>query len=183
MSLTKLDQKILVSVAKEALEKTVVTGSYTKKDAESNSLSAHLGVFVSLYKNDNLRGCIGRITCDDPVIETVQDMAVSAGMNDSRFSPVTRDELPKLTYELTLLSPLRRLKNLNEIELGKHGLYLQKGMNSSVFLPQVPLSQGWDLPIYLKELSIKANLHPDGWKKSSLFSFEGIIFSSNDFKN
>jgi AmmeMemoRadiSam system protein A len=179
MSLTADDQKFLVSVAREALESTVKTGSYDKKSSSNTSLSAHLGVFVSLYKSGDLRGCIGRITCDEPVIDTVQEMAVSAGVRDSRFSKVNKQELSNISYEITVLSPLKRLETLKEIVLGKHGLYLQKGGASSVFLPQVPLSQGWNLSTYLSQLSLKAGLDSDTWRESALFSFEGLVFTSD----
>jgi len=167
----------LLSLAKSALWNTLNKRSDAFKMSKKESYNLHLGVFVSLYKNGDLRGCIGRIISDIPLIETLQTMAIQAGLSDHRFSPVTSEEFDQLSFEITVLSPLKRLHHIDEIQLGTHGLYLRNGGHSSVFLPQVPLSQGWDLKTYLEQLSIKAGLPPRAWTQCQLFSFEGHVFS------
>lgn len=177
ISLLESDKTECLTLAKNALFGYVSSSSFTPVMSHNPRLQRSGGVFVSLYKKGDLRGCIGRIQCDDPLYQTIQQMAIKAGCNDPRFSNVTKDEYGKLSFEITVLGEITALPSVGDIVLGKHGLYLQKGEFSSVFLPQVPVTQGWTLEQYLEELSLKAGLTSDGWKTSDLFWFEGVVFS------
>lgn len=177
MIFTDFDKNECLQLAKEALSHHLTLSSFTPKISKNPHLNCSCGVFVSLYKHGELRGCIGRIQCDEPLFKTVQLMSIRAGCHDPRFSKVTKDGFDELSFEITVLGEITELPSVGDIVLGKHGLYLQKGEYNAVFLPQVPVTQGWTLEQYLGELSLKAGLQADEWKESDLFWFEGVVFS------
>ncbi len=152
----------------------------------STNLDLQVGAFVTLHKQGELRGCIGNIISPQPLHKTVMAMARAAAFNDSRFSPVGSDELNQLSIDITILSQPTHVNSYRDIVLGKDGIILQKYdingrmTNSSVFLPQVPLGQGWDLNTTLEQLSLKAGLSRDGWKERCSFDvFEGFEITWN----
>jgi len=104
-------------------------------------------------------------------------MAVSAAFEDPRFPPVSKDEYPNLIFEVTVLSPMRKISDVSEIEVGRHGVYLTKGWHSAVFLPQVATEQGWDREDLLAHLCVKAGLPDAAWKETDAFFqvFEGRV--------
>lgn len=136
------------------------------------------GAFVSLHKAGRLRGCIGRMVADRRLVDTVADMARAAAFEDPRFPSLEASELEQVDLELTILSPMHRIADVKEIEVGRHGLYMVRGWHSGVFLPQVPMGQGWDRAAYLENVCYKAGLGPDDWRApdTELFIFEGLIF-------
>jgi AmmeMemoRadiSam system protein A len=145
-------------------------------------LDLRAGCFVTLKtSNGDLRGCIGRIaSVDQPLSRLVCDMAKAAAFSDSRFSPVTAKENETLIYDVTIMTPSRAVDNYKQIEIGKHGIILNKlsgGVvtNSAVFLPQVAVEQKWDLQTTLQQLSLKAGLDANAWKEECKFQvFEGF---------
>ncbi|MFY9363605.1 MAG: AmmeMemoRadiSam system protein B [Bacteroidales bacterium] len=133
------------------------------------------GAFVTLKQQGCLRGCIGRIESDIPLYLLVQEMARAAALYDNRFPPVSVTDLPHLTYEITVLSPLREIQSIDEIELGKHGIIIQDKGRTGVFLPQVAVETGWSLEEFLGHCSRdKAGLGWDGWKKARIFIFHAL---------
>jgi len=139
-------------------------------------LKADGAVFVTLKeKNGRLRGCIGSIQAYTSLHRSVSQNAVAAASKDPRFSPVRPGELPNLDVEVTVLSPMEPVSGSSEIEIGRHGVYLEASGRSSVFLPQVPVEEGWDLATYLRQLSLKAGLPPDGWQSGRLYRFTAEI--------
>jgi AmmeMemoRadiSam system protein A len=108
----------------------------------------------------------------------VIDVAKSAAVNDYRFNPVTQDELGKLEYEISVLTPLKKINDINEIEVGKHGLVMKKGFNSGLLLPQVATEYNWDRETFLKETCRKAGLPSDAWKDKSteIYTFSAEVF-------
>jgi AmmeMemoRadiSam system protein A len=139
------------------------------------------GAFVTLRSRTGpfaeLRGCIGRMAASEPLVETVRAMAAAAAFEDPRFPAVAKGEYPDLVFEITALSPMRRIDDAAEIELGRHGVYMTKGWHSAVFLPQVAVEQGWDRETMLEHLCAKAGLPREAWKDpDALFQvFEGLI--------
>ncbi len=170
-------------MAKETVESFVKEGkipdfSSLLKKPELAFLKQNSGVFVTLNKNGNLRGCIGLMESDKPLYETVPQMAAAATIHDNRFSPITQDELPELEYEVSVLSPMKRIQNINEIILGKHGVKVKNGQNEGVFLPQVATETGWDLKEFLNQLCTqKASLGADCFKdpKTEIYVFEAEV--------
>ncbi len=139
------------------------------------------GAFVSLYRKTELRGCIGRFTQEEALIPLVDDLAVSSA-NDYRFETLSSEDLPFITIEISVLSPLKRIESIDELELGKHGIYIRKGAQSGTFLPQVADKTGWSKEEFVSRCSHdKAHLGSDGWKTAELYIYEAIVFSEKDF--
>lgn len=134
------------------------------------------GVFVSIYVKDKLRGCIGGFAQEKTLNDLVQKMAVSAAC-DSRFKSVKVDDLDNMELEISVLSPIKEIKSIDEIELGKHGIFIRQGLNSGTFLPQVATKTGWNKEEFLGHCSRdKARIGWDGWKTAEIFTFEAVIF-------
>ncbi len=143
----------------------------------SENLNQKLGAFVSVYVADKLRGCIGRFDPELPLYRLVEELAVSAATGDSRFEPVTTNELDDLSIEISVLSPLKLVKSIDEIVPGKHGIYLKRGFNTGTFLPQVAAKNQWDVETFLGNCaSEKACIGWDGWKDAVIYTFEAEIF-------
>lgn len=141
-------------------------------------LRSPLGAFVTLHRQGHLRGCIGNMVSDDPLWNTVARMACAAAFDDRRFPPLSPDEWATTDVEISVLGPLEPCPDPTRIELGRHGLLLMQAGRSGVFLPQVPVEQGWDLPTYLTQLCAKANLPRGAWQApdARLFWFESVVF-------
>jgi len=145
------------------------------------SLNVRCGVFVSLYVKDKLRGCIGTFSENDPLHSSVQKMALSAATTDGRFAPLDRDELKDLKIEISVLSPRVPVSGPEEITLGKHGIYIQRGSNRGTLLPQVAVSQKWNVEQFLGNCAKhKAGLGWDGWRDAELYTYEAIVFNSEE---
>ena len=179
------DKALLLKLARGVLEEHVTNGG----DATPETLGIKLtpgmqrvmGAFVTLNENGELRGCIGEIFPRRPLYKAVMDHAVNAAVNDPRFQPVKADELPRIEMDISALTEPRPVAGYNDIVIGKHGMVLEKGGRSAVFLPQVAPEQGWTLDETLSHLARKAGLPPDAWKDGASFTvFEAIVFSEKD---
>lgn len=178
-SLSALDKKELIKVARHTLEIYLSTGDIPVVDAERFSREAKtpLGAFVTLKKNHRLRGCIGRFTSADPLYMVIQQMAIASATEDSRFSRVSREELDKLDIEISVLTPMKKIASPDEIILGKHGIYIKKGLRSGTFLPQVAAETGWTKEEFLGHCSEdKAGLGWNGWKDAEVYTYEALVF-------
>lgn len=173
--LTRDEKTFLLSLAKNTISDYVTRGVIPDIVMKNPKLTANAATFVTINRNGDLRGCIGNIRPVMPLYKSVIMNAVAASSKDHRFQPMGREELGDMEVEVTILSPLEPLKDIKDIEIGKHGLYLIKGENNSVFLPQVPKEFGWDLNTYLEKLSLKAGLTKDAWMDAQLFTFQGEI--------
>jgi AmmeMemoRadiSam system protein B/AmmeMemoRadiSam system protein A len=144
------------------------------------ALNLNCGAFVSLYLKEELRGCIGRLQAGYiPLYETVAEMAVSSAFYDNRFSPLTEDEFSDLTIEISVITPLKKITSIDEIVLGKHGIYIKKEYNSGTFLPQVAIKTNWTKEEFLGHCSRdKAGINWYGWKDADIYTFEAFVFSS-----
>jgi uncharacterized protein len=136
------------------------------------------GAFVCVKKRGNLRGCIGYIQAIKPLAITISEMAEAAAFQDPRFPPLRQDELRDLTFEISILSPLKQITDINEIEVGKHGLYIVKGIHAGLLLPQVATEYGWDSETFLEQTCCKAGLPPNAWhdKTTKIYSFSADVF-------
>ena len=106
----------------------------------------------------------------------VQSMAVLSAC-DIRFDGLSEKELQEMQLEISVLSPLKKIESANEIQLGKHGIYIKKGLNTGTFLPQVAAKTGWDVEKFLGHCSRdKAGLGWSGWKTAELFTYEAVVF-------
>jgi hypothetical protein len=136
------------------------------------------GAFVTLKEHGQLRGCIGYMTPVKSLAETVRDVAAYAAVEDRRFEPVGTAELPLLQYEISVLSPLRRVTDIKQIKVGKHGLLIKEGETEGVLLPQVPVEEGWGRDTFLEQVCRKAGLPPHAWQNedTDLFLFSALVF-------
>lgn len=168
----------LLEKARNAIHTFVKTGKRGElvNPGSNGILNEITGVFVSVYVKNKLRGCIGGFAQSQTLNDLAQKMAVSASC-DGRFSSVQPDELADMELEISILSPLKEIYSKEEIQLGKHGIYIRKGLNTGTFLPQVAAKTGWDIDQFLGHCSRdKAGIGWDGWKTAELFTYEAIIF-------
>lgn len=136
------------------------------------------GVFVTLHRRGALRGCIGFIEGVRPLGEAVVRNALAAAFQDPRFLPLTDDELPGLSIEVSVLTPLEPVAGWEAIEVPRHGVVIRSGGHQAVFLPQVAAEQGWNRHTLLTQLALKAGLPADGWRLDAEFRvFEAEIFT------
>lgn len=143
----------------------------------SERLTRLRGAFVTLHADGRLRGCIGTIEGRRPLAAAVAACGRAAAVEDTRFSPVTPDELSNIALEISVLTPLRPVAGPEEIEAGRHGILLGKRGRQAVFLPQVAAEQGWDVPTTLGQLCLKAGLPADAWRDGArLHVFEADVF-------
>ena len=149
---------------------------------ESPELFVKKGAFVTLTKGEDLRGCIGRIEPHAPLFQTVAEMAKAAAFQDPRFSPIVAAELPGVVIEISVLSLLERVKEVDAVEVGRHGLVIRRGSASGLLLPQVAVHRRWSKEEFLGQLCLKAVLPIDAWREAGteLFAFTAEVFSEKD---
>ncbi len=162
-SLTPVHRQALLQVARRTLEQYLTLHVTPNIECTHPILMEHRGAFVTLHQAGALRGCIGTFEATDPLWVTIQRMAISAATGDPRFPSVTAAELAGLHFEISVLSPLREASP-EEIQVGTHGIYLSKGYQRGVLLPQVAVEHGWDRDTFLKHTCQKAGLPTDAWK-------------------
>lgn len=122
------------------------------------------GAFVTLEKGGELRGCIGSIHAAAPLAQAVSSSAISAAFRDPRFLPLAADELPEIEIEISVMSPIVTVANVEEILVGRDGLIITKGGQTGLLLPQVATEYGWDRETFLGQTCQKAGLPPDAWR-------------------
>lgn len=172
----------ILSIARAAVS-DALTGKNTINDFIGDipeDLQYKGGCFVTIHdKPGNLRGCIGNFRDDVEIVENVRINAVHAAFEDPRFKPVDAGELDDISFEISLLSPMIQIGSVDEIKVGRDGLYVVKGMNRGVLLPQVASEYGWDAVTFLSQTCVKAGLKADTWKNGNLdiYRFEALVFS------
>lgn len=172
------EKSLLLEIAREAIESRIQNRN-PEYGAGSDNLREPYGVFVSLHTGKKLRGCIGTMTGSRPLDEAVPEMAQSSAFRDPRFAPVGAGELGELSIEISVLSPLKKIETVEEIEIGRHGIYIVKGSRSGVLLPQVAVQENWNRDEFLTHTCYKAGLSGNAWKSSGveIFIFSAIIFA------
>jgi AmmeMemoRadiSam system protein A len=177
--LTKEEQNELLRIAREAMAAYFKRSSPPEPLIESDRLKEERGAFVTLHDKDgNLRGCMGTFMADKPLYMTVRETAVQAAFHDPRFYPLEEEELKDAHIEISALSPLKEIEDVNEIEVGKHGLYIVKGFYSGTLLPQVATEYGWDRETFLEHTCLKAGLPPNCWKEGArILTYTAQVFS------
>jgi AmmeMemoRadiSam system protein A len=178
LGLTEDEKDLLHHLVKETIRSHAEGKPLPYFDVNSETLKEPRGAFVSLHKRGMLRGCIGHIRSDRPLHETVRDMAVAAAFEDPRFPPLSEKELAQVDIEISVLTPFKRISDVTEIEVGKHGLYLVKGFSSGLLLPQVATEYGWNRTTFLEHTCTKAGLNKNAWKDKDT---EIYIFSADVF--
>jgi len=174
--LSTKEKQLLLDIAREAIVSYVQTGSIPEREVNNSNLLVKQGCFVCIKINGMLRGCIGNFLSDKPLYRLVQEMAVSAATRDPRFYPMKEDDLKDFDVEISVLSPLHKISSIEEIEVGVHGIYLEKNFSRGVLLPQVAAEHGWDRDTFLSQTSIKAGLGKDDWQEGTdIYTFSAMV--------
>lgn len=176
------DRATLLRIARLAIHDYFTVGKLPRYDAESPALLEPRATFVTLWRRDSgqLRGCRGECQAERPLILSVAHMAVAAAVDDSRFDPVTIDELEGLLIEINALTAMRTIR-AEDVVVGQHGLMIVQGSQMGLLLPEVPVRQEWDRTDFLKGVCRKAGLPQDAWKAESaqLFGFESEAWAED----
>jgi hypothetical protein len=177
------DQKALLALARRTLERWFATGTVPLPRGYSPAARRRQGAFVTLYKRGELRGCIGHMAEDRPLAQNVGAMALSAAFEDPRFPPLEPAELKDVEIEISALTPLARVAGPDAVEIGRDGVQIRKDGRVAVFLPQVPVEQGWDRDALMENLCLKAGLAKDAWKSGAEFwTFRSIHFRESQLR-
>ncbi len=178
LGLSEIEKNTLKEVVAKTLEAVVNGRPIPACDNLGGKLGESWGAFVTLNKNGRLRGCIGHIVGTQPLVRTVADMTRAAALEDPRFQPVRPAELPDIEYEISVLTPIRTITDVNEIKVGRDGIIITKGYRRGLLLPQVATEYSWDRVTFLEQTCNKAGLPAKAWKdpdtKIEIFSAEII---------
>ncbi|MDD4951694.1 MAG: AmmeMemoRadiSam system protein A [Desulfovibrionaceae bacterium] len=166
-----------MAMARASVKAAIEGRDYLPPDPPA-ALSAPSGAFVTLKKNGVLRGCIGRLSADAPLYLAVVRMARAAAFEDPRFPPLDPAEFKDLSFEISVISPFKRIKDIAEVRVGEHGLLMRRGFRSGLLLPQVPGEWGWDRDEFLEHTCLKAGLPGDCWRDPSteIYVFTAEVF-------
>lgn len=177
------DRHALLAIAREAIAARLAGRAVAARGPAEGALAEPRGAFVTLRRRDDgdLRGCVGRMTSEDPLARTVAEMAVAAATEDGRFEPVSEGELPALRIEISALGPMRPIRP-EDVEVGVHGLVVRSGARRGVLLPQVPVEQAWDRETFLAHTCRKAGLPADAWRwpECELSAFTATVFGEDE---
>jgi len=183
MSLSTDEKKYLLELSRNVIDLKTKGKDLKREDYFSSTLKEQRGVFVTLNKSHQLRGCIGYVEGIKPLQIAVEEMSLSAAFDDPRFPPVEKEEVKEIEIEVSVLSPLETITDPNQIEIGKHGIIIEQGLMRGLLLPQVATEYEWDVDTFLEQTCQKAGLPKDAWQdKSTIIQiFSAEIFSEADF--
>ncbi|MGD9378944.1 MAG: AmmeMemoRadiSam system protein B [candidate division WOR-3 bacterium] len=172
------EKQKLKEIARTSIEAAVQGKKPSEPTGITGKIKEPFGVFVTINKHGNLRGCIGRIIGDQPLYRSCQQMAYAAALEDPRFPPITQEELKDLDIEISVLTPLQKVEKKEDIIIGRDGLLIRKGMYSGLLLPQVAAEYGWDVDEFLAQTCIKAGLPTDSLKskETEIYRFSAEVF-------
>jgi AmmeMemoRadiSam system protein A len=178
--LNETDQRQLLELARNALEARV-RRERCPAAVWVGALALPRAAFVSIHRDGDLRGCLGRLRVDRPLGETVADLAGSVADSDPRFSPLLPSELPFVQIEISVLTPPHPIGSIAEIEVGRHGLIVERGSSRGLLLPQVATERSWTRETFLEQTCIKAGLPRDAWKDgATVLAFEAQVFGESE---
>lgn len=169
------DKKELLALARNAVTGYVTNGKNPEIEIKKPKFKTDGAVFVTIKEKGSLRGCIGHIQAIMPLYQSIINNAVAACSSDPRFPPMKKEELKDMEIEISILSPFMPLKEVKDIQVGKHGLYIIKDNQTGLLLPQVATEFGWDRNEFLEHLCMKAGLPKDAWKNAELYTFTAEI--------
>jgi len=184
--LTDGEKKALLKLARETLGWYVVNGGKGKRPEIqlTDTLKEKRGAFVTLTEGGRLRGCIGYVEAIKPLWETVMENTVNAAVEDPRFPQVQASEVKSISIEISAMSPLRKITDVSEIQVGKHGIMLTRGYRRGLLLPQVATEYGWERDEFLMQTCVKAGLPRDAWKDpaTTIEIFSAEVFHEEEPK-
>jgi AmmeMemoRadiSam system protein A len=181
--LAETHQQLLLQIARQAVAAYLRGQKPDLPEVPPGVLTETRGTFVSLHQKHVLRGCIGNIYPAGPLYRSVAECAIAAAVGDPRFMPLMAAELLAVEFEISVLSPLQHVRDVREIEIGKHGLLIRNNNAQGLLLPQVAKANGWSRERFLQETCKKAGLSPDGWKQgASIQCFHALVFNERQFQ-
>ena len=170
------ERQVLLRLAREAIAARLAERTITLPEPVGG-LASRTGAFVTIRHRDRLRGCIGSVEREDPLVDVVARCAADAATRDPRFPPLPLDELPDVVLEISVLGPLEPVANAAGVEVGRHGLVVEHGTRRGLLLPQVPTEWGWDRATFIAQTCVKAGLARNAWRTGArLFTFEADVF-------
>lgn len=179
--LTLEERNELLGIARETIIAHVNGATVPVPVSVSKGLKHKNGCFVTIKMQGRLRGCIGNFVSDKPLYQLVQEMAISAATRDPRFYPMKPADLNDFDLEISVLSPLKQTSSVDNIVVGKHGIYIVKDHHRGVLLPQVATEYGWDRDTFLRHTCIKAGLPEDAWQKDcEIYLFTALVFGEKE---
>ena len=182
LHLTGEGKRFLLGAARKTLEAVAAGDPAPDFSTPLESLKTRCGAFVTLRNKGELRGCIGYIRGIAPLLKTVVEMAEAAALRDPRFEPVRQQEVPDVDIEISVLSPLEKCTDLDAIEVGRHGLLIEKGFHSGLLLPQVAVEYEWDRRTFLEQTCLKAGLPTEAYKdkETEISVFYAEVFGEKE---
>ena len=177
--LSEKDASSLLTIAREAITHLVKGEDYRPAPREEKALVQKSGCFVTIKQDGRLRGCIGSFQTERPLFQEVAAMAVASASKDPRFHPMEEEELGNFHLEISVLSPLEKIEEIEQIEVGTHGIYIEKNFSRGVLLPQVATDYGWDRVTFLQQTCLKAGLPTTAWQApdADIYIFSAQIIS------
>ena len=171
-------QSLLLQIARDALICHLEDRIPSKLQGLDAELLQRSGAFATLHKGRQLRGCVGQIVSDKPLYETVTEAVIAAATRDPRFYRVNLSEMPELKIEISVLTPLQPLEQIEDLEIGIHGVYIKDGEHSGLLLPQVATAHNWNRTQFLQQACKKAKLPEDAWQdpETEIYLFSSQIF-------
>jgi AmmeMemoRadiSam system protein A len=174
-------QRELLAFARKSIRRYIETGTAPLARPVAPALWREQGVFVTLKKRGELRGCVGRWDADRPLVQVVGAMALQAAFNDRRFRPLEAEELERVEIEISLLSPLKRVEGSDAVVIGRDGVLLKKRERAALFLPEVAVEQSWDREQLMTQLCRKAGLSANAWREDAeLYTFQTVVLRESD---
>lgn len=177
------EKRLMLKIARDSLFHYLNTRKVLDYDPAilPDSLMQRYGVFVSLHKGRALRGCIGVLDSEDPLYKLIQRQVIASAVSDPRFPSIKFNELPQMCIEISVLEKMKKIYSANEIQLGKHGVYIRSNNRTGTLLPQVASSTGWTVEEFLGYCSRdKVGIGWDGWKTAELYIYAAVVFSEKN---
>ncbi len=179
-NLSESEKNTLLVIARKSIASHLRGIQAPKPDVVEENLLANRGCFVTIKMGGKLRGCLGQFTSDKPLHLLVAEMAIAAATRDPRFYPLRSDDLEKTEIEISVLSSLEKIDTIEDIEVGRHGLYIEKNFYRGVLLPQVAIEYGWDRNTFLEQTCLKAGLDKNAWEEEAdIYVFSAEVFGES----
>ncbi len=182
MKPTREEIRTMFQIARYAIETALKKDTQINYPKSSDFLDKKSGVFVTIHKNHQLRGCIGYIESDEPLSKVIANAAYLAAFEDDRFQPLSKEEFQDIDLEISVLTPLKKISNTDEIIVGRHGLLVKKNLRQGLLLPQVAVEYRWGKKNFLEQTCNKAGLNKNAWQENNveIYIFEATIFHEKD---
>lgn len=170
-------RKYLLDIAREEVRRHVHGEPQQKLVYSDPVLKDTWGAFVTLKINRELRGCIGNLVSDKSLPETIVEMAVKSAASDPRFPPLSAAEFENVSIDISVMGPLREVKDIKDIVIGRDGLVIEQAGSHGLLLPQVATEHNMGVPDFISQTCLKAGLAPDAWKRGAkIYKFAAEVF-------